>query len=275
MLKNNKLLVDEDCPLCVAYGAGFTRLGLIDPRTVSPYQRADEALTRQINMQRARSEIALYDETTTRTVYGMDAMIAIVTHRSPWLRRLLTWAPLYFLLQQLYSFISYNRKVIYPSASRPGLRDCTPPLHRGYRWGYILLVALLTGLVLNRYAFLISTGWGLPHDPIREYFICFGQVAWQGIAIGFLDRKKVLTYLGNMSTVSLMGAILLLPLLGLASWVPVAPWLLLGYFAVVVGIMLLEHLRRCRLLGISHTMTFSWVAYRTVVLGTVLSISFL
>ena len=275
MLKSNKLLIDHDCPMCAAYGTIFTRLGMIDPHTVSPYQHTDEVLANRIDMKRARSEIALYDETNYRTVYGIDAMIAIVAHRRPWLRRLLTAAPLYFVLRKFYFFVSYNRRVIYPAKAKPGLRDCTPPTHAPYRWLYILLVAMGTGAVLNHYAYPIYTVWELPYDPWRECYLCFGQVVWQGVVIGGVSRKQALTYLGNMSTVSLIGAILLLPLLLVTTFTTLSPWLMLAYFALVVGVMLLEHLRRCRLLSITYGMTVSWVAFRMTALSILLITLFL
>ena len=270
MLKNNKLLIDQDCPMCDAYGAGFTKFGMVDVQTVCPYQQVDNTLAHQIDMNRARSEIALFDETTAQTVYGIDAMIAIMTHGLPGIKRLLHRRWLYVPLRTLYRFISYNRKVIYPAAPRSGQRDCTPPLHRAYRWLYISLVALFTGLVLNRYAALMTAEWNLVPSSWREYAVCFGQVLWQGAVILAVDPRKSLAYLGNMSTVSLGGAILLLPLLLLAAWISVPPLMLLGYFVVVVGGMLLEHLRRCRLLGLPWVVTGSWVAFRTAVLALIL-----
>ena len=256
--------------MCAAYGAGFTKFGMIDAQTVRPYQQADEALAHRIDMNQARSEIALFDTTTAQTVYGIDAMIAIVAHGAPWLKRLLHRRWLYVPLRILYRFISYNRKVIYPAAPQPGLRDCNPPPHRTYRWLYISLVALFTGLVLNRYAALMAAEWGLVPNPWREYAVCFGQILWQGAVILAVDPRKSLAYLGNMSTVSLGGAILLLPALLLSAWISISPLVLLGYFALVVGFMLLEHLRRCRLLGLPLAMTGSWVVFRTVFLGLIL-----
>ncbi len=270
MLKNNKLLIDQDCPMCAAYGAGFTKFGMIDAQTVRPYQLTEEALACQVDMERARSEIALFNQDTAQTVYGIDAMIAIVADGHPWLKKLLHWPWIYNPLRVLYHFISYNRKVIYPAAPRSGLRDCTPPLDRTYRWLYILLVALFTGVISNRYAALMTAEWGLGHHPWREYAICLGQIICQGMVILAVDRRKSLAYLGNMSTVSLGGAIVLLPMLFLATWVPVPPLVLLAYFALVVGFMLLEHLRRCRLLGLPLAVTGSWMVFRTVVLGLIL-----
>ncbi len=284
MLENSKLLIDEDCPLCTAYGAGFTYFKLIDPETICPYQRAQEAVVQHIDTERACHEIALYDATTQSTRYGIDAMIGIVAHQKLWLQTLLHHPVCYRPLRQLYRFISYNRKVIYPGAPQPGapqpeaapeVRSCNPPLHRTYRWLYILLVALFTGVVLNRFAYLVNTGWEMAHNPWREYFVCFGQVVWQGAAVWLISKERVHEYLGNMSTVSLVGALLLLPLLLTASVTTLSPWVLLGYFSLVVGGMLLEHLRRCRLLGLPLVMSASWVAFRTVVLLIILSTIFL
>ena len=74
-----------------------------------------------------------------------------------------------------------------------------------------------------------------------------------------------------MSTVSLLGAVALLPLLLLATVVHCSPVALLGHFALVVSLMLLEHLRRCRLLKLPLAVTGSWVLFRAVVLGIILT----
>ena len=61
MLKNNKLLIDKNCPMCRIYGKGFTKLKLVDDQTVIDYQTAEEKIFAQIDQERAKSEVALYD----------------------------------------------------------------------------------------------------------------------------------------------------------------------------------------------------------------------
>jgi uncharacterized membrane protein YoaK (UPF0700 family) len=70
-----------------------------------------------------------------------------------------------------------------------------------------------------------------------------------------------------MSTVSMIGALLLLPILLILSLINTSVYLLLILFFCVVGVMFLEHIRRCKLLDISLWMTVSWIAFRTAALG--------
>ena len=63
-------------------------------------------------------------------------------------------------------------------------------------------------------------------------------------------------------SVSLIGTLLLLPMLFFNT----SPIIHLVYFMMVVGIMLLEHLRRCKILEIGIIPTVSWVSYRVVFL---------
>jgi len=270
MLKNRKLLIDQNCPMCNIYGKCFTKVGLIEKNTISPYQTISNFYANQIDMHRAKNEIALLNTETSSTIYGIDAMIEIVAHNSGFFKKLLRSKIVYTLLQGLYSFISYNRKIIYPPLENSKGRVCTPDLNKTWRWVYIFFVAIFTGVVLNQYAFHLNMALGWEHNWVREIYICFGQITWQMIAIYLFDKNKTLEYLGNMSTVSMIGGVLLLPVLLLNSIFHFSMIGLIMAFGLVVGIMLLEHIRRCRLLSVSLGMTGSWVLYRTVVLLLVL-----
>lgn len=272
MLTNHKLLIDKHCPMCNIYGKCFTKIKLVDAQTVSPYQNTRENYAQNIDMERAKNEIALYNIDSTQTIYGIDAMIKIVSHQRPRLHKLLHSTIVYAFLLRLYRFISYNRKVIYPTAPKNNERDCTPQVNTKYRWFYILFVAIFTGIVLNNFIFYINMALDLPHNWVREYIVCFGQIAWQFIAISLLSRTKTLDYLGNMSTVSMIGGLLLLPLLAVNLFTPLSPIIFVCYFFLVVSIMLVEHIRRCKLLGVSLKMTGSWILYRITVLAVIVGI---
>lgn len=272
MLKNRKLLIDKDCPMCNIYGKCFTTIGLIDKNTVTPYQTIHDFYAKQIDMERAKNEIALLNTETSTTHYGIDAMIEIVAHQSNFLRKVLHSQLIYAFLLRLYRFISYNRKVIYPTKQTENTRDCTPVTNLKYRWIYILSVAMFTGLILNHFAFHLSVRLGWEHNWIREFIICFGQIAWQMVAISFLKKESTIEYLGNMSTVSMIGGVLLLPILLINTYYPISLIGLISLFGIVVSIMLLEHIRRCQLLEVPLAMTISWVIYRTVVLGVILAL---
>ncbi|NEN24330.1 DUF393 domain-containing protein [Cryomorpha ignava] len=273
MIKNKKLLIDADCPMCQLYGKGFERLHLIDSQTVIPYQNTGDQYCWSVNLDRARSEIAFVDTETKETVYGIDAFIEIVSQNSPGLNRFLRFSPFHWILLKFYRLISFNRKVIASSKGlNPGLA-CEPDVHRAYRWTYIISTAIFTGFVLSILGQRLSAALGFTYFPMMEYGICFGQIIWQGIVAKSFNKTKFLDYLGNMSTVSFLGALLLIPALLIHSILGLGPLYLIIAFGLVVLIMLQTHLSRCKTLEMSKWMTFSWIGYRILVLALLILIA--
>jgi len=87
-----------------------------------------------------------------------------------------------------------------------------------------------------------------------------------------LNKKKLMDYLGNMMTVSMIGGILLLPALLIHRLFPAMPAAFFpAWFIVVVGIMLLEHMRRTKLLGLNIIPSATWILYRLLVLALILA----
>lgn len=162
-----------------------------------------------------------------------------------------------------------NHKLFFSELFNPQ-KDSKAPILAKHRSMYIISVALITGFILNHYVYLINTKLDLTHDWAREYYVCLGQIIWQYGAITLLAGKYQIKYLSNMSTVSLLGGILLLPMLLYTQYTTPTAFLLIAYFAGVVTFMFFEHIRRCKLLSLPFAMTISWVAYRTVVLGLIL-----
>jgi len=269
MIKNHKLLIDQDCPMCNIYGKCFVGLKWIDKQSLSPYQLVSTEHAHKIDMHKARNEIAFFDEISERTHYGLQAFIKILSINNRLFNWILQFAPIQFLLNKLYKLISYNRKVIYPVAQIADKPSCTPDFNLTYRWLYILGVAICTGLILNQFIYPINQYFGSTHLWWREYIICFGQVIWQLIASYFITKNRSIEYLGNMSTVSLIGGILIIPLLIVLQFFNFSAPVMLLYFSGVVGLMLLEHIRRCRLLNLSLGLTFSWILYRMLVLAII------
>ena len=274
MLKNHKLLTDKDCPMCQLYGQCFIKMNFLEEEGVVDYQHVDQDTFSSLDFDRARNEIALYDTASGVTTYGVDSVMKIITQNHPTMHKILSHPILYAPLKRLYFFISYNRKVIAPAKPDTTAKQaCTPDLNIPYRWAYIVLVAIGTAFIVNGFTGLIFPHYGWAHSLWLELAVCFGQVAWQSVAIAKLAPDKRLSYLGNMSTVSMMGALVLLPITGLLSMMPFDLLLYLIPFFSVIGMMFIEHIRRCRLLEISKWMTASWVAYRVVALSLIIIIN--
>lgn len=256
--------------MCRVYGSCFTRLKLVDSDTVVFYQTAKENIFAQVDAKRAKSEVALVDMETGQTTYGINAFLKILFKERPLLRRFFNWSPAQFLVKKLYRFISFNRHVITGPATLKASRSCTPDMHKGYRWLYLLLAALFTGFMVNHFAFLLDQSLGLVHNPWREYAICFGQISWQFLVLTLVRPATRLDYLGNMSTVSIIGGFLLVPLLILSTFFDLNFWILMMWFGGVVTIMLGLHIGRCKRLGLPIFVTASWVIFRMIVLILIL-----
>ena len=259
-LQNYKLLIDADCPMCRLYGNVFEAKGFIEKGTCSPYQTIDLSIANMVDMNRAKSEIAFVNTLNSEVVYGLDAFKAIFSNAYPILNPVINLKLLDWIGKKVYNFISTNRKIIAPATISGN--DCTPTLNLKYRLFYILFVALFSSFVIYNYSISINQMMGWGSSIYRELIMCFGQILWQSIFLHKLLKDKMLDYLGNMMTVSLIGTILLLPMLLFNT----SPIVYLGYFMMVVGIMLLEHLRRCKILEIGIIPTISWVSYRLVFL---------
>jgi len=266
MLKNHKLLVDAHCPMCTLYGKCFTSLGLIDDKTVNPYQIEANNSYLSIDMERAKSEIALHNLATNHTSYGIDAFIEILSQGNHLIKGILQLTPIYFVLNILYMFISVNRKVITRPVRLDQVDPCHPSLNITYRVVYILTATLVTGLLLTSFTSSLFLKIGWPVSLHLELIVCSGQVFFQWIVFKTLYTKNVWEYLGHMASISLMGAItlytvsLILPLSSLSILA------LLMLFFGVVGSMFLEHILRSHRLGFNYSLTFSWIVYRSIVL---------
>ena len=259
-LQNYKLLIDADCPMCRLYGNAFEAKGLIEKGTCNPYQTVDLSIANLVDMNRAKSEIAFVNMQNKEVVYGLDAFKVIFNNAYPILKPLLNLKLVDWIGQKAYRFISTNRKIIAPAKVLGN--DCTPTLNLKYRIFYILFVALFSSFVIYNYSTSINQMMGWGSSIYRELIMCFGQIIWQSLFLYKILINKRLEYLGNMMTVSLIGTFLLIPKLLINT----SPIVHLCYFMMVVGVMLLEHLRRCKILEIGIIPSFSWVSYRLVFL---------
>jgi hypothetical protein len=261
--------------MCSLYGDCFTKLGLVDKNTIVYYQNVNSKVFEQIDENRAKSEVAFVHPRSGKAVYGINAFLTIFSDKRPALKWLFQVRWVYFLLEKLYRFISFNRKVIAGTCNIEGGRDCTPPVHIPYRLVYLLLAALFTGYMVNGFTSLLDSEMGLTHVGWREYAICFSQIAWQFAALSLIRPAKRLDYLGNMSTVSIIGGLLLLPLFIADHFLDLNWMQLLIGFGSVFGFMFYVHIKRCKRLGLPFIVSASWVTFRTLVLIIVLLLIYL
>ncbi len=261
-LKNHTLIYDSECPMCNLYSKGFIAAGMLDGREA--FTELSVEAKNRIDFNRAKNEIALVDHDKNKVIYGLDSLLLIIGNSFPLLERAARTKPLYCFFKKLYSFVSYNRKQIIPSKNGYGADACNPDFNIKYRLAYLVFVAVFSGYVLS----LFSEKLGLSRNFFREAGICTGQILWQTVFLKVYLKEKIWDYLGNMMTVSLIGTVLLIP--GLFLNLNVTSSFI--YFGTVVTVMFLEHIRRCKILGLNLLPTLSWTIFRMTVLAAILYI---
>lgn len=269
-LQNQTLLYDEDCPLCQVYTTGFIKAKMLDENGRKSYCQLSENEQSFVDIKRASNEIALIDNQNKTVLYGIDSLLKVIGFSFPLIEKIGNLKPVKFFLKKLYSFVSYNRKVIIPSTINKDVKlQCVPDFNYKYRFLFIGIASIITSIILYHYAALIPV---LPQaGSTREILIALGQLLFQSLFMLKYDKKTILNYAGNLMTVSLMGSLLLLPMLALQTVVNVPENITLVWFAITAFIMFIEHFRRVKILQLPTYLCFTWVAYRVIVLLLILN----
>lgn len=267
-LDNNILLYDCDCPMCNLYSGAFVKTGMLDQNGRMPYHLMTEEVKGLIDVDRSRNEIALIDTKQNKVIYGLDSLLIILGNNFPFVKTIFRFSPLYWGVKKLYALISYNRKVIAPSALLDAPGTCTPDYNVRYRWTFVALVSFFVAWILNLYFAAIPLLQNHPHGFLLEWGITAGQLLLQGALVFAYRKDRVLHYLGHNMVIAMIGALLLLPAIWFSdSIIRYSVSLYIGYFALPVSIMLWQHIRRVKILELPAVLTLSWILYRAAVAG--------
>lgn len=270
-LKNYTLLYDDDCPLCKTYTSGFIKAKMLDKNGKQAFSSISKIDYDYVDLEKATNQIALVNHDEKTVTYGIDSLLKVIGYSFPIIDKIGQFSPIKWFLKKLYSFISYNRKVIIPVMKKDSeCRSCEPEFNIKYRIVYILFATLIASLVLFQYSDILPF---LPNSTIgRESVLAIGQIGFQSLFLLGLNRKKSLNYIGNLMTVSLMGSLLLLPILTINYFITLPSIVLFGWFGLTVSIMFAEHYRRVNLLNLPSYLSYTWVMYRIIALILILNI---
>jgi len=140
----------------------------------------------------------------------------------------------------------------------------------GYRIAVMLLCLGITAYTLSQFALLIQHYLIIPYDWKLELAIVTGQLVFQ---FPFIYNKPLtlkILYYENMLMVSLIGSVLLMPLIAVNRFYNLDPLINLGYFGIVVSILFSEHYRRVKKLQFPPYLCWTWVLYRLIILTIIL-----
>jgi hypothetical protein len=243
------------------------KYGFIHDDARQSYQKAIQNDRLLFDKERAKSEIALVSE-GGNTLYGVDSMLKVISYKWGIISRIGHFFPFYWLLQMVYRFISFNRKVIAPVTCNTEC-SCTPKFNLFWRIAFISFCGLMTYVLVGDFFNFELTTY-LRNDYFSLEFALFvGQLVFQTVAFKILKQNDLFTYLGHVAFISLLGALALggagIVLSFLQSLTIQSGLLAPFFFGVVVCLMFVEHIRRVKLLGLSSWLTVSLLVFRTLI----------
>jgi len=141
----------------------------------------------------------------------------------------------------------------------------------GFKVTAILICIAVTALTLHQYAKLIQHLLTIKYDWQFELFMVTGMLFFQYPFIYKRTWPLKLDYYFNMLLVSLMGAVLLFPLLILNRYSNYTDAFNILYFFAVVLVMFFVHKRRVAELNLPVLISYTWVLYRIFILIFILT----
>ena len=130
----------------------------------------------------------------------------------------------------------------------------------------MLLCVVITAAALSQFAKLIQHLLSVRYDWKFELSMVLGQLAFQFSFIYKKTNEQKISYYFNMLLVSLIGSVLLLPLLIINYFYSLNSLSNILYFFAVVLIMFFEHRRRVKKLEFPSYISYTWVLYRLLIL---------
>lgn len=246
MENNDKILVyDDACPLCVAYTSAFVKTGLLTAEGRQSFSDVSAELLHTINYQRSKNEIPLLDPVTNKVWYGIDALLEILGSKCPAIKTIGHLKPVNWFLKKLYSFISYNRKVIVAAKASPLKIDCSPSFNLFYRVLFMLVfLAANTLMIYPVHQHLLSKIPGYSLSAGQLFLLHTAMVAINCILALFMPKQTAIEYLGQVNMLTLVTSLLLLPLLITGAYLNLHNWVNYLYLGLLTIVIFNEYFRR-------------------------------
>lgn len=246
MENNDKILVyDDDCPLCVAYTSAFVKAGLLTVEGRQSFSEVSAELLHTINYQRSKNEIPLVDPATNKVWYGIDALLEILGQKCRIIKTIGHYKPVNWFLRKLYSFISYNRKVIVAAKTSPLKIDCSPSFNLFYRVLFLLVFLAANTLMLypvHQHLLSKIPGYSL---SVQQLFVLHTAIVIINCIVAlFMPKQTALEYLGQVNMLTLVANLLVLPLLITGACLQLHNWVHYLYLGLLTIVIFSEYFRR-------------------------------
>jgi predicted DCC family thiol-disulfide oxidoreductase YuxK len=270
-MKTNNLTLyyDKDCPLCVWYTGIFLKYKLLKPKGRICYNDAILTGDFPFDEELARNKIALYNADTKQVMYGIDSMLEILAQAFPFIKIIGKFAPIYWFLNQLYNFISYNRKIVAPVHMCASKTSCIPTRSWFWRIVFLFFCGVVVHFIVTHFFTTYISRFYIGNKIYGDFILFTFQALFQVMCCFLFKEKNIYDYLGHLCFVSFIGALILQFFsigLHLFSLVNINVELL-GYvcYGMVFMIMFFMHYKRVHDGGFDSRLTYSWIILRLLI----------
>ena len=123
-----------------------------------------------------------------------------------------------------------------------------------------------TAFTLSQYANLIQHLISIKYNWLFELLMIIGMLLFQLIFIFKNSRNKIFNYFSKMLFVSLVGSVLLWPLLFINKYYNLSDVINVGYFFFVVIIMFFIHKNIVTKMKLPFYLSYTYILYRFIIL---------
>jgi len=256
-MKNKILVYDDNCPLCTWYSGLFVKYGFLQADARKAFSSLDNSILQKIDFDKSRNEIPLLDTSTSKVLYGIDALLEILNEKIPNIKIIGSVQPIKWLLKKLYKLISFNRKVIVAKKCGPGSIDCTPDINYRYRIMFLLVSLIFNTLMLYPLHVFVFSKLSFYHLEYSELQAAHFTFVIINCSLAFIfEKSKSFEYLGQVNMLAVSVILLMIPLIFINLLFPVE-WFSSIYLIGTAAFVFKEYIRRMEFAGVIPT--YKWV----------------
>lgn len=264
-LPNKWIIYDGNCGLCLKSKQLLTKLGVLNESSCLNYHELEDRLRSKVASERFRFEMALVDEHSDETLYGLEGILAIFSNRLSWLKMVKPGGSLFRFLEFFYHAISYNRYFLFPR-KKAFICDCDPPFQYTYYWRWIGICLMFAVGISFLLGCVSASLFGMvPTDLGAKMLLIVGcgwfvQIVMSKLLMSAIDFRD---YSRHLALIAFVGVLVLLPIILLSSFVSqtiLGPLLLISVL-VSSGTMSIMHFKRIGLMRLNQGWTLSWFLF--------------
>ena len=249
MKTNTKIIIyDDTCPLCAAYTNAFVQTGLLERKGRQNFNSIQPELLALIDIKKGVNEIPMIDYETGEVLYGIDALLEILSQKMPMIKRIGNTMPVKWFLYKFYKLISYNRRVIVANQQPATGFDCTPEFNTRYRILFMSLFLVFNTLMLFPLHHSVLTISLFNSTSILQLQAAhFTLVTFNIILAIQLGKKHGIEYLGQVNMLALLTILLTVPLIMVNKYFHFQSALINDIYLLSLTVFIIkEYVRRMR-----------------------------